>query len=345
MKLFWNARWFSPQEFLKVSSSDAWVVEVQRVLSFLRYEEPYFSLSTSGSTGTPKRIEHPRERMLASAQITLEHFQLQPGDPALLALPAKFIGGAMMVVRAYVGDLDLYLTEPKLCPTLSRAYKFLPLTPAQYAALLEDPEQKRWLVQSTVLLGGGPVPAALEGAAEGRVAVGYGMTETVSHVALRSLGDPVYRAIGPVRFECSEEGALRINAPHLGIADLQTNDAVELISPGAFKFLGRTDFVINSGGVKIHPEQLEQFLEQQGIAGCIAPLANEKFGQVPVVVVFSELDRLLIERPGFWEGWPKYAVPRLGLLESEKPVGPSGKLDRNRLEIWVREGRDRLFPI
>ena len=151
MTLHWNGQKFTPVEFLTVSFTEEWLVDVQRVLAFLVHGEPHFEVPTSGSTGRPKRLRHSRARMDASARATLDHFQLQPGDRALLALPAKYIGGAMMVVRAYLGQLHLYLVEPKMCPALAQAFDFVPLTPAQYDALRSNSETESFLRQSHVV--------------------------------------------------------------------------------------------------------------------------------------------------------------------------------------------------
>ena len=92
----------------------------------------------------------------------------------------------------------------------------------------------------------------------------YGMTETISHVAVRRInGFARSRRSIPcfadVKFSMDERGCLVIHAPKLCESDLGTNDLVELISPISFKWLGRYDFVINGGGIKLHPTSKKTF--------------------------------------------------------------------------------------
>ena len=76
----------------------------------------YISLFTSGSTGKPKTVEAAKQHLANSARATISFFDLQPGDKILLCLPINFVAGKMMVVRAVVGKLELYVTNPESNP-------------------------------------------------------------------------------------------------------------------------------------------------------------------------------------------------------------------------------------
>ena len=169
------------------------------------------------------------------------------------------------------------------------------------------------------------------------------MTETASHVAVRALNEEVYRAVGSTRFSVNAEGALVVRSPHLGIEELVTNDAAVLHNDREFNIEGRLDFTINSGGVKIHPEQWEQALAVEGICAAIAPLDDEVFGQLPVLILS---DQGQIEQvKTLLNQWPKNQCPKHYLLLAELPVVAGGKLDREGLVLWVKSHRDHLCPI
>jgi O-succinylbenzoic acid--CoA ligase len=218
-----------------------------------------FNVFTSGSTGPPKRIELTRAQLIASAQRTLDYFDLGDGDSALLGISPKTIGGKMMIVRALLGGLKLMVCSPSANPLTAlepgETLGFCPLVPMQAQRVLETDPSSLQRVRN-ILLGGAPVSDKLEKElmnAHNGCYAGYGMTETVSHIAIRRLGNPVYRSLRGVVFRQDEDGRLIVSDAELGIRQLVTNDLVELIDARQFTWLGRSDFAINSGGVKIHP--------------------------------------------------------------------------------------------
>lgn len=250
-----------------------------------------FEVFTSGSTGTPKRIVLSREQLIASARRTLDYFDLTPGSTALLGISPKTIGGKMMLVRALVGDLRLIVCPPSSNPLSAlepdETLDFCPLVPLQAQRILETAPESLLRIRN-ILLGGSPLSERLERKLlylhKGCYA-GYGMTETVSHVAMRRLGDPVYFSLRGVRFSESDS-QLVITDDELGISDLLTNDQVRLLGPRRFEWLGRTDFVINSGGVKIHPEQLEHALADLiDVPFFVASEPDDTFGEKCIIIV------------------------------------------------------------
>ena len=247
-------------------------------------------LQTSGSTGAPKSICAAKSAMVASACATCRAFDLKPGNSALLCLPLRYIAGKMMVVRALVGGLRLITTEPGSTP-LSQVHEtidFAPLVPLQAATTLDLPDGAEQLARvRTILLGGGFVDPALEARLQQlpcRVFTSYGMTETLSHIALRAANGPErserYTPLPGVHVSLSPAGTLQISAPYLGIDSLTTNDLAEIAPDASFCILGRVDAVINSGGVKIQAEQIEQELRRRtGLELVAVPLPHPRLGQ------------------------------------------------------------------
>ena len=228
------------------------------------------ALHTSGSTGTPQVIRVSKAQMRASAIRTIRTLGLAEGDRALLCLPIEYVAGKMMLVRAWEGKWQLQCVVPSLHPFagLSVAPDFVALTPAQAAATYECPAE-RSLLENTrcVLLGGGKIDDVLESklqSCKGRVWSSYGMTETLSHIALRQINGAQkshgYRPLEGVSVKINTDGCLVIDDFHLGIHGLATHDIAQISADGSFTIIGRTDNVINSGGLKLHLEVLEEKL-------------------------------------------------------------------------------------
>ena len=168
------------------------------------------------------------------------------------------------------------------------------------------------------------------------------MTETASHVALRKVGDSVYEGVGETRFWINEDSHLVLSAPHLGIEQLITEDLVQVIGQKAFRYLGRSGWVINAGGVKIHPTHWEQFLSKRGIEAIMVPIPDENFGQVPVLVVSQRT--MLTNWPIIKKDWSTIP-PKWAIVCTEIPTVGQGKVNRKGLEDWVRSHQDLLFPL
>ncbi len=262
-------------------------------------ENHKITVRTSGSTGKPKSWEIPKKYMVESAAMTLNFFGLKPGDKALLCLPVRYIAAKMMVVRAFTGKLDLYCIEPKLYPysQWTPEIDFAAMTPSQVEKLLETGEGTAFLHRiNKLLLGGSAIPEALEKKLQnlpGNVWHSYGMTETMSHIALRKVNGPdaeeSFIPLPGISIEKNSNGCLRITAPQLGIFGLETHDVVEIDSGNRFKVLGRSDFVINSGGVKLFPEQIERKLSAWiAVPFFIGAKKDPLLGEKPVLYIESK---------------------------------------------------------
>ena len=262
----WPATSMGAKEFGRTQGRRAaWLGDVAEVWRrWCAGEEPGLAVTTSGTTGTPKRVQHSRKATAFSVAQTAEALDLRQGCHAVLALPTTFVAGQAMLVRALVGQWRLTLVEPSAAPSWSGPCDFAAMTPHQTQGWLEHGTGSA----TTLLLGGGPVSPALLRAllASPRVShvwEGFGMSETLTHIALRRLDDvrDLAAPFVPLPATCvtaDAHGCAHIDAPGREVRALSTSDLVEVQEDGAFVWLGRRDDVINSGGVLVHPMEVEQ---------------------------------------------------------------------------------------
>ena len=246
---------------------------------------------TSGSTGEPKEIRLTKQAMRNSARMTNAFFGLDSSKTALLCLPASYIAGKMMLIRAIVGGFNLITVEPKANPfeNLTSEIDFTAITPYQ---LSYSTEALKTFPIKNIIVGGGHVNTRLEKLAEkipANLYETYGMTETASHIALRQFNgekSEYFSILKGVSIRQDERGCLIIKAPHLTENELITNDIVEMKDEKSFKWLGRADSVINSGGVKIFPEQIEKKLETViNNPFFVASLPDDTLGEKVILVI------------------------------------------------------------
>lgn len=236
-------------------------------------DSEYIEAHTSGSTGAPKTIRLLKSDMLVSAQSTCNFFGLDHRSVLVCPLSADYIAGKMMIVRALASGATLYMEKPSSHPLKSdyRRIDLLPVVPAQLDGLLDVADG---FDIRHVIIGGAPLPADAEHRlynASFKAYATYGMTETCSHVALRPIvkeNDNIYTALPGYRFTTDERSCLEIHSSLQSFGILVTNDVVELIDEKRFRWLGRHDNVIITGGLKVHPEILEK---------TISPLIDREF--------------------------------------------------------------------
>ena len=259
-------------------------------------EKNTVAVQSSGSTGTPKILHAEKERMKASAAMTCSFLGLKQGDTALLCMPLKYIGAKMVVVRALIWGLDLYCAAPSGHPfaQINFSPDFLALTPAQvYSSLQNSTESTLLRGTKQLIIGGGAINAALaEELADFPHAVWstYGMTETLSHIALRRLNgkdkSDWYQPFSGVTVSLTPQGTLAVNAPAVCPERLITNDIAEVDAFGRFKIIGRADNVINSGGIKLQAEKLEDKLAAVlPFPFMITSVPDEQYGEATVLLV------------------------------------------------------------
>lgn len=254
-------------------------------------------VNTSGSTGTPKKIFLLKNHMKNSALATGDYFDLKPGDRCLLCMSCDYIAGKMMLVRALVLGLDIYIAEPTAKPLQHignpQTFRFCAMVPLQVQASLDALERIEILI-----IGGASVTKNLKGKLlqkNIRCFETYGMTETITHVAIRELSEASrnpFRALPNVHFSLDDRECLVIDAPKIASDKIVTNDQVELVSDREFIWLGRYDNVINSGGVKLFPEAIEEklspFMENTFF---VAGIPNERLGQKLILVIESDFSQ------------------------------------------------------
>ncbi|MBD5349795.1 MAG: AMP-binding protein [Bacteroides sp.] len=235
--------------------------DVMHFVDEWKSDSPYMQAHTSGSTGTPKEIKLLKSDMITSAKMTCEFLNISGGGLMALVLSPGYIAGKMMIVRSMVTDSALWVEKPSNRPllnyNLTDDIDLLAVVPSQLDYLLSDEVVRK---VKNLLIGGSPLSAEMESrlmASGVNGYVTYGMTETCSHVSLRRLGEEFYSAMPGVRFGLDSRGCLTIECPHLSIGSVVTNDVVELRDDTHFRWLGRYDNVINSGGIKLFPEEIE----------------------------------------------------------------------------------------
>ncbi|WP_321515732.1 AMP-binding protein [Marinifilum fragile] len=248
---------------------------------------------TSGSTGVPKAMYLSKQKMRNSAKLTGEFFNFKAGQNALFCLSANFIAGKMMIVRAFEWQLNLIPVDPDGHPlkNISSDIDFAAMIPLQVNNSLKLEKGIQQIKK--LLIGGGAVDQILENDLQDlstECFIGYGMTETVSHVAIRALNgkdrSQAYQAMGNAKFSIDTRNCLRINASAILDEPLLTNDVVELLDETQFVWKGRFDNVINSGGIKLFPEQIEKKLETIiNQPFFIAGLPDEHLGQKVVLLI------------------------------------------------------------
>ncbi len=269
-----------------------WLQEFAQVIIDWNDDKDYMTAQTSGSTGIPKTIKLSKKAMIESAMKTAQYFNLRKGTHALAALPYSFIAGKMMVIRALVLNWNFHLVPPKSNPLsdLEDELDFVAMTPHQLSTVLNQNAWKLGMVKQ-LLLGGAPVSQALMNQIQRldtEIYLGYGMTETITHIAVKRINgqsENAFSALDGVTFTQSDSGTLTIHANHLDEA-VHTTDVVKLIKPNQFEWLGRADNVINSGGIKIHPEILEQKINKLfDTAIIIGSRPSEVYGDEVILLI------------------------------------------------------------
>lgn len=299
---------------------------------------PTIPLHTSGSTGLPKEIIVRKEQMLQSAMMTCNFFHLKRGDKALLCLPLDYIAGKMMVVRAISAGLDLYPVEPSGHPlaVMDRPFDFAAMVPLQiYNSLQNEVEKQRLSHIRQLIIGGGALDEQLEDALNefpNAIYSTYGMTETLSHIALRRISgagaNRYYTPLPGVGLGLSEENRLIVHVPVVADEPIVTNDIAEIMQEGRFRIIGRGDNVINSGGIKVQAEEVERMLRPH-ITGnyAITSLPHPKLGEAMVLLIEPVADPAAV-RKAVREILPRNQQPLYILTVKAVPQTGSGKTDR-----------------
>jgi len=299
----------------------------------------YMYVKTSGSTGKPKEVKLMKQAMVNSSIATGNFFKLEPGDKALHCLPSHFIAGKMMFVRALVLGLEIDFVEPLAHPVFdyNKCYDFCAVIPLQLKYIIGHVHNMK-----NIIVGGSKVTKPLIEKiknCEPKFYETYGMTETVTHVAIRQLKSKsaekelYFKALENVSFNIDERNCLVIHAPKLVDEDLITNDIVELKSDTSFQLLGRFDNVVNSGGVKLFPEQIEDklqpFISQRFI---LAGEDDATLGEKLILIIENPIDPLneILETLKGLKSLDKFEVPKKIYSIEKFAETVNGKIQRKK---------------
>jgi O-succinylbenzoic acid--CoA ligase len=308
----------------------------------------HIEVVTSGSTGIAKHLLVKKKQMENSAVMTNTFLGLHKHHTALLCLPVKYIGGKMMLVRASVGNYAIQAQEPGILPLsedVESNFDFCAMTPMQAAHCLRSAMQKFRRIDH-VIIGGGEIASPLMHQLQqlpNRVYQTFGMTETVSHIALRQLAptcERYYRTLPGVTISTDERNCLRIMAPAVCEQSIQTNDLIQLVSNELFEWKGRWDDVINSGGLKINPAEMEKQLA--GFIGrrfIVSYKPHEILGQELLLVVegkaFSaQKEKALLDQ--IKSSLASSIVPKSITYRTDFPETPTGKINRKALHLQLQ---------
>jgi O-succinylbenzoic acid--CoA ligase len=290
--------------------------------------KPYLEMNTSGSTGVPKIIRVEKQAMVNSALATGDFFDLQPGQKVLHCLPTDYVAGKMMFVRAFILGLDMEFVAPSSHPMerVKGDFDFCGMVPLQAKNSLNDLHRIKKLI-----IGGAKINKTLESelvVIPSQIYETYGMTETITHIAAKRVGESAFTVLPNVKVTQDDRHCLVIDAHTISGEKIVTNDLAELISDTQFVWKGRFDNVINSGGIKLIPEQIEEKLATS-ISNCffVYGQADELLGEK--LVLYVEGETIPIDESVF-EALDKYERPKEIVFIPEFKRTATGKVIRDQ---------------
>ncbi|CAL2093210.1 O-succinylbenzoic acid--CoA ligase [Tenacibaculum sp. 190524A05c] len=310
-------------------------------------DNAFVIVQTSGSTGKPKPIKLQKDHMINSAKATGEFFSLKENTKALLCMSSEYIAGKMMLVRAMVLGWNIDLVEPVSNPLIGvdKNYDFSAMVPMQ----LQNSLNELYKVKS-LIVGGGVVSEKLKqqiSDVQTKVYATYGMTETITHIAVKKLNHfntvpAFYKILPNVDVSIDSRGCLIINASKVASDLVVTNDVVQLVSENEFEWLGRYDNVINSGGIKLHPEKIEHKLSKViQNRFFVAGITDELLGEKLVLIIEDKLDEINVEKMldviSNNKDLTKYEIPKEVFLVEEFIETETKKIQRSKtLDLIIK---------
>lgn len=289
-------------------------------------DKDYIEMQTSGSTGIPKLIRVKKQAMVNSSLATGDFFDINPGDKVLNCLPVKYVAGKLMFVRSFILGLDMDFVAPSSKPLKNNdvVYDFSAMVPLQAQNSLNELHLIKKLI-----VGGAKINARLEEELlklPTKSFETYGMTETVSHIAAKKVGEKSFKVLPNVTIEKDERNCLVIHAPKISENPIVTNDLVELVSDTEFTFLGRLDNVINSGGIKFSPEIIEEkLIKLLDSRFFVIGIPDEDLGEKLMLVIEGEQYEL---PANLFDKLDKYEKPKEVLFVSKFKETGNGKIIR-----------------
>lgn len=348
-------------------------------------QNPTMLVQTSGSTGKPKEMHVSKAMMIESAKMTINALGLNKDTIALLNLPIKYISGQMMVIRSIIGNYKLVeglvtghpLKDFDIMHGNNKPITFAAMTPMQvYNTSLVPQEWNSLAKINTLIIGGGAISNELEKKLQTipiKIYATYGMTETLSHIALRPVNGPYksnyFTPFKGIDIKTDFEGKLHIDAPKICTKHLITNDIVEIIKTNKnisntssneissidrstisntkrnvslkFKFIGRLDNVVNSGGVKIHIEEVENKIIEyyrnnkkrlKEFDFAISYIPDTTYGEM--LVLLDTTSSLSIDQFDFLDSIKR---PKKVIQINEIPLTSTNKINRRACHQYASE--------
>jgi O-succinylbenzoic acid--CoA ligase len=289
----------------------------------------YIEMNTSGTTGTPKLIRVDKQAMVNSAIATGDFFDLKPGDKVLHCLPTKYIAGKMMFVRGFILGLDVDFVAPSSHPMLQNdtKYDFVAMVPLQAQNSLSELKNVKKMI-----VGGARMSNTLEkglSKLKTKVYETYGMTETITHIAAKKIGEETFSILPNIKISQDDRNCLVIDALKISNESIVTNDLVELVGENQFLFLGRIDNVINSGGIKLIPEKIEDKLSDKiNSRFFVTGKQDAVLGEKLVIVIEGE-QQILDDT--IFDGLDKYEKPKEVFYVSKFSETENGKIKRKEI--------------
>ncbi|MCP4457888.1 MAG: AMP-binding protein [Cytophagales bacterium] len=317
------------------------------VLNFIKRwptGKPCYEFHTSGSTGLPRTIELSKEQLTYSAQQTLKYlFEKSTPQKLLLCLDPRFIGGTQVITRALISNADLRIIPQSANPIkeLNEPMDLASLVPMQIETILSESPDKFAMLKH-VLIGGAELKQnliqELSKINTTKFYQTYGMTETASHIAIKPINEDLFRPLGNLQLTLDNRGCLKIKGTVTNAKWVQTNDIINEETNG-FRWLGRADWVINSGGIKISPENIERKINKRWPSHTVivSSISDDRLGEKIVLITNNPILKE-IESVSFLS---RYERPKNEYILREWPRNEGGKIDRKELQHWVRNQHDK----
>ena len=293
----------------------------------------FIEMNTSGTTGTPKLIRVDKQAMVNSALATGDFFELEPGGKALHCLPTKFIAGKMMFVRGFILGLDVDFVAPSSHPLLHNdtKYDFVAMVPLQAQNSLSALKNVKKMI-----VGGAKMSKIIENGLSklnSKVFETYGMTETITHIAAKQVGERAFSVLPNIKITKDDRNCLVIDAPLISNDQICTNDIVELVGENQFVFLGRMDNIINSGGIKLIPEKIEEKLSDK-IESRFFVTSTEDAHLGEKLILVIEGEKQLLDTTIF-DSLDKYEKPKEVFFVSQFIETANGKVKRKETTATI----------
>lgn len=293
-------------------------------------EKSYIEITTSGTTGEPKTIQVEKQAMVNSALATGDFFDLQSGDKVLHCLPTKYVAGKMMFVRAFILGLEMDFVAPSLKPldAVEGNYDFCAMVPMQVKYSIDQLHRVK-----KIITGGVKVHKTLEDLIKNsgittEIYETYGMSETITHVAAKKIGEEAFTLLPNIKITQDDRDCLVIDAPSISSEKIITNDIVKIVGENKFIWLGRFDNIINSGGIKMIPELIEEKLASKiNRRYIIAGLPDSLLGDRVVLAIEGEPFDL--DKEEIFKGLEKYEKPKEIFFIRHFAETPTGKIIRS----------------